>query len=254
MKVSKAIFLCFVVCLLGVAMLAQTGNDSAVTQTNNGKATKSRSVNGIEEFTSTGTFTVPSGITHILVEMWGAGGGGGGAWRFPTQTYNQTAGAGGGGGAYTRAVVTVIPGETYNIVVGVGGSGGTSTYNPGQAPAGVAGGDSEVTDSSSIVIAHASGGGGGSPFEYNARTPGGTVGTADSGTNIVGRNGGDGSDGWPFCGYCDPAVTPVAGGSAPVGSISTNGAGKGGAGGWQNYLISKADGANGSDGYVLLTW
>jgi hypothetical protein len=31
--------------------------------------------NGIQEFTSTGTFTVPPDTTHILAEMWGGGGG-----------------------------------------------------------------------------------------------------------------------------------------------------------------------------------
>jgi hypothetical protein len=34
---------------------------------------------GTQLFTSTGTFTVPPGVTRLLVELWGAGGGGGGS-------------------------------------------------------------------------------------------------------------------------------------------------------------------------------
>jgi hypothetical protein len=36
--------------------------------------------NGIQEFTQSGTFTVPAGVTHLLVELWGGGGGGGGGF------------------------------------------------------------------------------------------------------------------------------------------------------------------------------
>src|SRR5215210_6592902 len=47
-------------------------------------------------FNSSGTFTVPDGVTQVTVELWGGGGGGG---------YNSTTGrpaSGGGGGAYTK--------------------------------------------------------------------------------------------------------------------------------------------------------
>jgi hypothetical protein len=32
-------------------------------------------LNGVQEFTLSGSFVVPAGITHLLVEMWGGGGG-----------------------------------------------------------------------------------------------------------------------------------------------------------------------------------
>jgi len=33
-----------------------------------------------QTFTSNGTFTLPSGVTGVTVELWGGGGGGGGGW------------------------------------------------------------------------------------------------------------------------------------------------------------------------------
>jgi hypothetical protein len=47
-------------------------------------------------FTTSGSFTVPAGITNITVECWGGGGAGGGA------TGNPAAGGGGAGGTYSR--------------------------------------------------------------------------------------------------------------------------------------------------------
>ena len=34
-------------------------------------------VHGIREFSDSTTWRVPAGVTHIIVELWGAGGGGG---------------------------------------------------------------------------------------------------------------------------------------------------------------------------------
>lgn len=73
-------------------------------------------------FTTSGSFTVPAGVTALTVECWGAGGGaaggglGGGA---------NSGGYGGGGGAYAKVnSLTVTPGNSYAYVVGTGGSGG----------------------------------------------------------------------------------------------------------------------------------
>ena len=59
-------------------------------------------------------FTVPAGVTRILVECWGGGGGG----------CSLTSGAGGG---YITCILTVNPGNTITFTIGAGGSYGT--YN-----------------------------------------------------------------------------------------------------------------------------
>jgi hypothetical protein len=106
-------------------------------------------INGFKEFTSTGTFTVPAGITHVLFE--GVGGGGGGANGPACPGYGY--GAGGDGG-FVKAVVPVTPGATYNVVVGTAGVNMSSN-----AAGGSAGGNTELTDTSNTVLVLAGGGG-----------------------------------------------------------------------------------------------
>ena len=60
-------------------------------------------------FTSSGSWTAPSGISSAVVEAWSAGGGGG---------CGGLGGGGGGGGAYSKKTVTVTPGASYSVVVG----------------------------------------------------------------------------------------------------------------------------------------
>ena len=71
-------------------------------------------LNGVKEFTLSGSFVVPAGITHLLVEMWGGGS-------------DVVPGGAGGGGAYARSVITVIPGAT--LTVKVGSHGFTNTMS-----------------------------------------------------------------------------------------------------------------------------
>jgi len=182
--------------------------------------------NGIQEFTQSGTFTVSAGVTHVIVEMWGAGGGGGdGGTSILYQNLNcpgGTAGLGGSGG-YTRAVLAVTPGTTYTVTIGRGGgftTAGTST---------------QFLDPSNNVLASAGGGQGGT-----------------SGTNATYSNGGltcnNGGDG-----------LPGAGGSGGVGTnfIGRNGNGGGGAppaGSISLAPSTAAGGFTGGDGYTLITW
>lgn len=70
-----------------------------------------------QSFTSSGTFTVPAGVTTVTVEVLGAGGKGG----------NNGAGGGGGGG-YASGTYTVVPGTSHAVIVGEPTSGtGTSS-------------------------------------------------------------------------------------------------------------------------------
>src|SRR3954469_22605891 len=71
-----------------------------------------------QTFTTSGTYTVPAGVTSITVEVWGGGGAGGGY-----QTFKNTFAGGGSGGGYVRTVMSVTAGQTYTVTVGAGGTG-----------------------------------------------------------------------------------------------------------------------------------
>ena len=79
-----------------------------------------------------GQFEVPSAVSRITVQVWGAGGSGGGVGR-----------GGGGGGAYSVGAFSVSPGDRVPFVVGEGAAptselpGGTSWFSsPGELSAG----------------------------------------------------------------------------------------------------------------------
>ena len=79
-----------------------------------------------QSFTSSGTFSVPSGVTAVDVLVVGGGGGGG----------REAGGGGGAGGLIYRPGFTVTPGGTVSVTVGDGGSGlnpsNPSSNTPGQ--------------------------------------------------------------------------------------------------------------------------
>ncbi len=79
---------------------------------------------GVQAFTANGTFTVPAGVTQILVEVWGATGGGGGGGGGATTCTGGGGGGGGGEGGYYKDIVSVSPSSTINVVIGAGGAGG----------------------------------------------------------------------------------------------------------------------------------
>ncbi len=82
----------------------------------------------VQVFTSSGTWTRPSGITKVIMEVQGAGGSGNGAGGT-----NYGCGAGGG---YAKKLLDVSSISTSTITVGTGGaavSGGTVTGNDGGA-------------------------------------------------------------------------------------------------------------------------
>lgn len=72
-------------------------------------------------------WTVPTGVTNIFIEMWGAGGGGGGNGNCCC----CSAGIGGGAGGYIAATIPTVAGCVYTICVGAGGSMGCSSCTNG---------------------------------------------------------------------------------------------------------------------------
>jgi hypothetical protein len=133
-----------------------------------------------ESFTSSGTFSVPSGTTavDVLVIAGGGGGGcaapGGGARR---------AGGGGGGGLVFVPGFPVTPGGTVSVTVGCGGAGATGKGGQNGTP----GQDSTF----GTLIAKGGGGAGGAYGCVENGEPGGSGGGGSSGTVVpVNTSGG----------------------------------------------------------------
>jgi hypothetical protein len=130
---------------------------------------------------STGTFTVPAGITALTVTITGGEGGNGGADATPAPP------TGGYRGVVT-GTVAVTPGQVLTIGVGSGGATGASRVNYGNATPG------------SNPISGFGGGVGGAPGANGSSGAGGAGGAASvltiSGTSIVaGGGGGNGGSG-----------------------------------------------------------
>ncbi len=133
-------------------------------------------------FNTSGTYTVPPGVTAIKVNAWGGGGGGGGGFNSCTA---QGEGSGGGGGGYAASTFAVVPGQVYTITVGAGGTG--AAYNGN----GTAGGITTVSGPQSIIIA--TGGGAGLGGGACGNVAGGVGGIGTSGAIFF--SGGAGSNG-----------------------------------------------------------
>jgi hypothetical protein len=215
----------------------------------------------VEVFDIPGTaiFTVPSGVTQINVECWGAGGAGGRA----TSTASNGTRAGGGGGAYARSVLNVGPGDQISYTIGAGGisaiptNGGSTVFGP------------------SFVVAH-----GGSTPLVNSTTAGAGGNISQSLGDVMYNGGNGGSGGGASCGGGGGGAagttgsggngsfsgTPGAGGLNDGGaggqgrctlgqSAGEPGVGYGGGGGGGRYLSSTAnDGGNGANGAIRITY
>ena len=81
-----------------------------------------------EVFTSSGTFTVPAGVTACKVTVVGGGGGSGCASGSGSCT-----GGGHGGGTAIKWITGLTPGATVAVTVGAGGAGGATSGTNGSA-------------------------------------------------------------------------------------------------------------------------
>lgn len=204
-----------------------TSDTKLCTQGNVKAYVDAAAIAGSELFTSSGTFTVPTGVTRVFVTM--IGGGGGGAKG--QSSGNNGSGGGGSGAIFINFPFTVIPAAELTVTVGAGGAGSTTT-------AAGATGATSVFDSLNTV------GGAGGVF--------GGVGGAGGGSTItfciLGRDGATttGTSG------ADGAGTPFGAGGAggdPAAAAAAN-TGGGGGGGDNN----DKNGAAGGSGIVLVQW
>lgn len=219
---------------------------------------------GYEEFTASGSFTVPEDVTSINIAVIGGGGGG-----------NINGYGGGGGGGYAYGTFAVTPGANISVTIGAGGgtgaAGGTTSVGAFiQATGGATGtwvnhpnigGGGAGGVGSGGTLNYTGGNGGGGYWTYFGGGGGGAAGPDGNGSNggdaIVwngncmfpggsagasgGFPGGDGGKGAGFtdagCNVTDPAapgMTYGGGGGSGNGIGSTPGAG--------------------SNGYAIITW
>jgi hypothetical protein len=205
-------------------------------------------------YSTSGSFTVPFGVTSVTVECWGGGGRGGSTISDGTET------GGGGGGAYARKnSITVIPGNTYTVVVGSGSTttaAGGDSYFINTTTVMAKGGSSGQFNSSSganggpasasVGDVRWSGGRGanGSDASYGGGG-GSSAGTAANGTNASGRTG---------------ATAPSGGGNGGNGRNNSSGNGSagsipgGGGGGVRSGTNENRTGGAGAAGQVVISW
>lgn len=192
-------------------------------------------LNGRQDFQAAGTFVVPTGVNRLSVELYGAGGGG--------AVVPCNGGGGGGGGAYTSTILAVQEGQILTISVGAGGSAGTSATTA----AGGNGGETQVLDANTNVLAYARGGGAGQPYPpagvtCGAPAPGAAGGAADPNAALS-------HSGASAPNVFSPYNNGAAGYQVPGFAFQPNGqVGGGGAGAY--YPPAQA----GQGGYALLTW
>lgn len=195
-------------------------------------------------FTSSGSFTVPTGVTQLSIAL--SGGGGGGAKCVSDCSVSVSiGGGGGGGGGYSEKVATVAAGTLYTVTVGSGG-------DPG-----VAGGKSELV-TGGVTLVSALGGGTGS---CTTGAAGGSGAGAGSGVDLsfIGGNGGDGiltgafgggggagggQSGPGFSGF-DSSVMNGGAGGGTSGGLSGSAAGLAGTSAAGLSVISHEGGAGG---------
>lgn len=174
------------------------------------------------QFTSSTTWTVPTGIEIINVTL--VGGGGAGGMRNVTTTF---AGGGGGSGDVASYQLTVTPGEVLTVIVGSGGVA-TSPENCGNC-----GGASYLVKANGKIFVWANGG---SP---------GCIGTSYNygGSGGLGRcSGGCGYPRSPVPGgYCYSTGSCSGGLSGKPGKGGT-GYGSGGGGGGSEYIAGGGGG------------
>jgi hypothetical protein len=220
---------------------------------------------GSQEFTASGSFTVPDAVTAITIEVVGAGGDGG---------YNGS--GGGGGGGYAKGTYTVAPGDVLAITIGIHGAGSASgttmagslvsasggengyiVFNPdigggGAAGMGMGGNISNYsggTGGGGYYTYFGGGGGGAAGANGNGSNGGNTIVWNGSNCNTPGGDGGlsgglPGGDGGKGAGFTDNYCIAPNPSAAGVNYGGGGGGGNGNGGGP----------ATGANGYCLIYW
>lgn len=185
------------------------------------------------EFTSSGSWQVPSDVTSIDVIVVGGGGGGKGGHNYDYGGSYYGGGGGNNGITTTQNSISVTPGQTLTITIGSagsGGAGGTSTCGNG-----LAGGQSSITGTGVSVTAS-----------------GGVLQSSD----YTSSTGGPGSNGYGSGTYAiNGTDADNCGEGTRYGGLAGTGYGAGGGGGGtvgcQGY--PGGNGGNGASGYIKIS-
>ncbi len=191
----------------------------------------------LQTFFSNGTWTKPTGVKRVVVELVGGGGGGGAA------TNDNTIASGGGGAGYTRKIIDVTAIASESVTVGTAGAGGV----------GAAGG----TGGTSSFGAHCSATGGvggvlnGAGFAAGGTATGGDLNIAGQTSGVAGSP--DSTTGFGYTGYGGDCMLGVG---ARRGNVDGNGVdsddyGSGGGGGYRSSTTNR-NGGTGGDAIVLV--
>lgn len=191
-------------------------------------------------FTSSGSWTAPAGVTHVI--LWGMGGGGGGAGG---ESNGTTASGGATGASLGYQMVAVTPNTTYTVTIGAGGVG---------AAADTTGVDGDNTTFGALHTFHGAYRG---TYLDTANTIGmsGGAGTDTGGQNSYSPYGYATSSGGPSGGAGGRGV----GGSASntegtAGSNAAANTGGGGGTGKFNSVGTGGAGGNGGSGWLQIIW
>ena len=204
------------------------------------------STTGLQLFTSSGTFTVPAGITKVYLTMIGGGCAGG-----------ATGGHGGGGGSSAPALINypyaVIAGNSYTVTIGAGGVG--AAYSNGT--------DGGSTTFDTLTIAGGKGGvgGGAGGASVSATAANGVTGggynfqsSMAGGVGAATNNGNGGGGGGSLFGIGGNGATFSGGGTAGSDGAANTGVGGGGASGDSGSGSTGQKGGNGGSGFVLVQY
>lgn len=241
-------------------------------------------VHGQQVFTSSGTFSVPVGVTSV--DIFGVGGGSGGNSNNTVNNDGAHPGGGGGGSGYTTTIkgVSVSSGQVLNVSIGSGGAGGVFTgRKPWDVMAGSRGGDTTVTRSGTTLqmakggVSYATysaggsgGSGGGAGYDYPRDLEGGSDGSnggssghynvgygqhtttrafGESSNTLYAGGGGGGTDEGARggTGGAGGGGNGMGGSQSVTAGVSGTGGGGGGAGNYTN-------GCSGASGIVIIRW
>jgi hypothetical protein len=221
--------------------LATVGTDGQVLQSNGSTLVYATPAAGgfsnMQVFTSSGTFTVPAGVTKAKVTVVGGGGSGGTASNDGQAAATVRGAPGGGGGCAMEVVGGLTPFGTVSVTVG--GANGTSSFG---------------------AFCSATGGANGANATRTSANPAGGAGGAGSGGQLN-INGNDG--------FANSAISSSIGGSSQMsaqrlqnqtGAGPTTGLagfsyGGGATGGYRNSAVAGTTaGGTGASGVVIVEY